>query len=78
MGPDIERVDVSEPASISSGIAARYATAVFELAKDASDLKKLESNIADLRAALADSENFRVLIIVSSILHSNKSIKTWL
>ena len=70
MGPDIERVDVSEPASISSGIAARYATAVFELAKDASDLKKLESNIADLRAALADSEDFRVLI--SSPLYSRE------
>lgn len=68
MGPDIERVDVSEPASISSGIAARYATAVFELAKDASDLKKLESNIDDVRAALADSEDFRVLI--SSPLYS--------
>ncbi|MEL7175672.1 MAG: F0F1 ATP synthase subunit delta, partial [Pseudomonadota bacterium] len=27
-------MDVSEPASISTGIAARYATAVFELAKE--------------------------------------------
>ncbi|MBT6507281.1 MAG: F0F1 ATP synthase subunit delta [Paracoccaceae bacterium] len=61
---------MSEPASISSGIAARYATAVFELAKDASDLKKLESNIDDVRAALADSEDFRVLI--SSPLYSRE------
>jgi F-type H+-transporting ATPase subunit delta len=74
MGPDIERVDVSEPASISSGIAARYATAVFELAKDASDLKKLESNIDDVRAALADSEDFRVLI--SSPLYSREDQST--
>ena len=29
------RVDVSEPVSISSGIAGRYATAVFELAREA-------------------------------------------
>ncbi|MDG2295057.1 MAG: F0F1 ATP synthase subunit delta [Rhodobacteraceae bacterium] len=65
---------MSEPASISSGIAARYATAVFELAKDASDLKKLESNIDDVRAALADSEDFRVLI--SSPLYSREDQST--
>jgi len=53
---------VSEPASISSGIAARYASAVFELAKDASDLKTLESNIEDLGAALAESADLRDLI----------------
>ena len=63
MGPDIERVDVSEPAAISSVIAARYATAVFELAQDTADLKTLESNIEDLRAALACSTDFRMLTI---------------
>jgi len=62
MGPDIGRVDVSEPASISSGIAARYATAVFELAKDASDLKNLESNVEDLGAALDASDELRDVI----------------
>ena len=62
MGPDIGRVDVSEPASISSGIAARYATAVFELAKDASDLKNLESNVEDLGAALDASAELRAVI----------------
>jgi F-type H+-transporting ATPase subunit delta len=62
MGPDIGRVDVSEPASISSGIAARYATAVFELAKDASDLKNLESNVEDLGAALDASAELRDVI----------------
>jgi F-type H+-transporting ATPase subunit delta len=55
-------VDVSEPASISSGIAARYASAVFELAKDASDLKTLESNVQDLDTVLADSSDIRDLI----------------
>jgi F-type H+-transporting ATPase subunit delta len=55
-------VDVSEPASISTGIAARYATAVFELAKDASDLKNLESNVEDLGAALDASAELRDVI----------------
>jgi len=53
---------VSELASISSGIAARYASAVFELAKDASDLKTLESNVQDLDTVLADSSDIRDLI----------------
>ena len=53
---------MSELASISSGIAARYASAVFELAKDASDLKTLESNVQDLGTVLADSADIRDLI----------------
>ena len=53
---------MSEPASISSGIAARYASAVFELAKDASDLKTLESNVQDLDTVIADSSDIRDLI----------------
>ena len=61
-GQDIERVDVSEPASISTGIAARYATAVFELAKEAGDVKGLESDIATLTSAMADSPDFNALI----------------
>ncbi|MEM6479695.1 MAG: F0F1 ATP synthase subunit delta, partial [Pseudomonadota bacterium] len=51
MGQDrgiIERVDVSEPASISNGIAGRYATAVFELAKEGKALKDLEKDITAL------------------------------
>jgi len=55
-------VDVSEPASISSGIAERYATAIFEIAKESKSLPKLESNIDDLRAALADSADLREVI----------------
>ncbi len=53
---------MSEPASISSGIAARYASAVFDLAKDQSELKKLEGNIDDLAAALDASDDLRDLI----------------
>ncbi len=59
---NIGRVDVSEPASISSGIAQRYATAIFEIARDNNDLDKLETGVADLGAALADSEDLRELI----------------
>jgi F-type H+-transporting ATPase subunit delta len=55
-------VDVSEPASISTGIADRYATAIFELSKDAKTLGKLEDNLTDLSAALDDSADLRDLI----------------
>ena len=65
---DFERVDVSEPASISSGIAARYATAVFELSKDAKGLKALETDIDAMSAALNKSGDLRTLI--SSPLYS--------
>lgn len=53
---------MSETASISSGIASRYATAVFELAKEAGTLPALERDIADLAAALDASADFRDLI----------------
>ena len=66
--PDFERVDVSEPASISSGIAARYATAVFELSTGAKGLKALETDINALGAALDSSDDLRALI--SSPLYS--------
>lgn len=55
------RVDVSEPASISSGIAARYATAIFELAKEGKALKSLEADVDALDGALAVSAELRAL-----------------
>lgn len=55
---------MSESASISTGIAARYATAVFELAKDGNALAGLEQDVDALDAAIADSSDFR------SLLHS--------
>ncbi|CUH84515.1 F-type ATPase subunit delta [Thalassovita mediterranea] len=58
----VGRVDVSEPASISSGIAARYATAIFEIANESNALGNLESNVTDLSAALEASEELRGLI----------------
>lgn len=57
-----ERVDVSEPASISAGIAGRYATAVFELAQEAGDLRGLEADTEALGAALEGSADLRALI----------------
>ncbi|MDZ7710052.1 MAG: F0F1 ATP synthase subunit delta [Roseovarius sp.] len=55
-------MDVSEPASISSGIAARYATAIFELAKEAKSVARLEANLDDLAAALDASADLRALV----------------
>ena len=59
---------MSEPASISSGIATRYATAVFELAKESKKLKKLEADVDALDGALATSADLRAL--VSSPIYS--------
>ncbi len=53
---------MSEPASISSGIAARYATAIFELSKESKSLPKLEANLTDLATALTDSADMNELI----------------
>nr|WP_218958656.1 F0F1 ATP synthase subunit delta [Thalassovita aquimarina] len=58
----VGRVDVSEPASISSGIAARYATAIFEIAKETNSLAKIEPNVIDLASALNESADLRALI----------------
>ena len=58
----VGRVDVSEPASISSGIAARYATAIFEISKENNSLSELEANVTELAAALGDSADLSALI----------------
>jgi F-type H+-transporting ATPase subunit delta len=55
-------VDVSEPAAISSGIAERYATAIFELAKENGSLARLEENTDDLSAAIRESDDLRALV----------------
>ncbi|MBT8417537.1 MAG: F0F1 ATP synthase subunit delta [Silicimonas sp.] len=53
---------MSESASHSTGIAVRYATAVFELAKENGDLDALERDIDTLEAAIDDSADLRDLI----------------
>ena len=53
---------MSEPQSISSGIAARYASALFDLSREAKGLKALEADTDALDAALAASADLRDLI----------------
>jgi F-type H+-transporting ATPase subunit delta len=53
---------VSDSASISSGIAQRYATAAFELAREDKALKALEDDADALDAALAASADLRGMI----------------
>lgn len=57
-----ERAHVAEPQSISTGIAARYATALFELAKEGKDLAGLEKDTDALAAALADSDDLSAFL----------------
>ena len=61
-GSDIGRVDVSESASTASGVAGRYALAVFDLVKEAKGVKALGADVAALEGALHDSGDFRALI----------------
>lgn len=53
---------MTEPASISSGIAARYAAAVFELAEEACVLAALETDVEALAGALDASAELRAMI----------------
>jgi F-type H+-transporting ATPase subunit delta len=63
-------VDVSETACISTGIAQRYATAVFDLANEGKAIKALESDVAALKAAMTESADLRTLL--SSPLYSRE------
>ncbi len=53
---------MSESASLSSGIAARYATAVFELAKESKSIDQIEADLTSLGDALGDSDDLKALI----------------
>ena len=53
---------MSEPASISTGIAKRYATAVYDLAVEGKKVKTIEGDLDALAAALGDSDDFNALI----------------
>lgn len=55
-------MDVTEPASISSGIAARYAAAVFDLATETGAMAALEADTEALGDALAASADLRAMI----------------
>ncbi|MDF1621008.1 F0F1 ATP synthase subunit delta [Pseudothioclava nitratireducens] len=62
---------MSEPASISAAVAGRYATAIFELARDAKGLGPLEKDVEALGAALDGSADLRDLI--ASPLYSREA-----
>jgi F-type H+-transporting ATPase subunit delta len=64
---------VSEPASISLGIATRYATALFELAKESGALTALESDIAGLGDAMAASDDLRAMIASPVVSRDDQS-----
>jgi F-type H+-transporting ATPase subunit delta len=55
-------VFVSSSASLTSGVAGRYATALFEIARSGKTLDKVESDLDTLDAALAQSADLRDLI----------------
>ncbi|MEM9551953.1 MAG: F0F1 ATP synthase subunit delta [Pseudomonadota bacterium] len=64
---------MSEPASISAGIAARYATAIFEIAQADNSIDALETGITDLASALDDSEDLRDMIASPLISRSEQA-----
>ena len=53
---------MSKPTSISTGIAARYATAIFDLAKEDKALAQLETDVDALAALVAESNDLRSMI----------------
>lgn len=53
---------MSEPASLSAGIAARYASALFDLAREDRAVKGLAKDVETLDAALAASADLRAMI----------------
>ena len=53
---------MSEPASISSGIAERYAAAIFDILQENNNLSGLETSVETLADALAESDDLRALI----------------
>lgn len=53
---------VSSSGSLTSGVAGRYATALFEIAKEGGSLDKVERDLLALETALAESADFRDMI----------------
>lgn len=64
---------MSEPASISLGIASRYASALFELARDEKALKALEADTNALSDALGASADLRGMIASPVVSRDNQS-----
>jgi F-type H+-transporting ATPase subunit delta len=56
------RATVANSGSLTSGVAARYATAVFELAREGGSIEKVEADLGAIEAALAESPDLREMI----------------
>ena len=59
---------MAESESLSAGVASRYATALFELAKESGELSTVEQDLEAIETALEDSADLRALI--SSLIYS--------
>ncbi|PWE32202.1 F0F1 ATP synthase subunit delta [Maritimibacter sp. 55A14] len=64
---------MSESASISTGIASRYATALFELALEDKKLPALESDIAAIAEAMDSSADLRDMIASPAYTRDDKA-----
>ena len=53
---------MTEPAGISTGIAGRYAAAIFELIREDGGIEMLERDVSTLENLLRDSRDFREMI----------------
>ena len=53
---------MSETASISMGVASRYAKAIFDLVLESNEVAKLETDVESLASALKGSQELRDLI----------------
>ncbi len=62
-GSQYGRVYVSDASSLTSGVAGRYATALFELANEGKSLPAVESDLDALAAAIDESAELRDLLI---------------
>jgi len=53
---------VEQSGGIQASLSGRYATALFELARDAKQIDTVSASLGKLKATLADSEDFRRLV----------------
>ena len=53
---------MASSATLTSGVAGRYATALFEIARESKALDKLEADIAAFEAALTESPELRDML----------------
>ncbi|MCB5408958.1 F0F1 ATP synthase subunit delta [Pseudogemmobacter faecipullorum] len=64
---------MAESASISQGIAARYASALFDLAKEGGALSAIEADAAQLKDALAASPELNAMIASPVVVRADQA-----